>query len=105
MGRAIAKLIAVQDKKLLNNHYFHYFCRHANHFKNSQLSLSLLFQRRQRTAAIHVRCADGECKFWLEPIVLASNRGITPSDLQKIEQLVFENKKLLQDKYHEYHSL
>lgn len=54
---------------------------------------------------IHVRCADGECKFWLEPIALASNRGITPTDLRKIEQLVFENKKLLQDKYHEYHNL
>ncbi|WP_159294951.1 DUF4160 domain-containing protein [Microcystis aeruginosa] len=26
---------------------------------------------------IHVRSPDGECKFWLEPIIiLASNRGI-----------------------------
>jgi hypothetical protein len=54
---------------------------------------------------IHVRCADGECKFWLEPIVLANNRGMTPTDLRKIEQLVFENKTLLQGKYYEYHNL
>ncbi|MDP3590016.1 MAG: DUF4160 domain-containing protein [Methylobacter sp.] len=54
---------------------------------------------------IHVRCSDGECKFWLEPVVLASNRGITPHDLREIERLVFENKQILLDKYHEYHDL
>ncbi|MHB8523801.1 MAG: DUF4160 domain-containing protein [Limisphaerales bacterium] len=34
---------------------------------------------------IHVRNADGECKFWLEPVVLAWNR------------------ELLLTKFHEYH--
>jgi hypothetical protein len=52
---------------------------------------------------IHVRCGNGECKFWLEPIMLAKNHGIAPTDLRKIEQLVFEHKKLFQDKYYEYH--
>ena len=45
----------------------------------------------------------GECKFWFEPIVLASNRGIAPHDLREIERLVFENKQLLLDTYNEYH--
>jgi Domain of unknown function (DUF4160) len=45
----------------------------------------------------------GECKFWLEPIVLANNRGIAPHDLREIERLVFENKQILLDNYHEYH--
>lgn len=54
---------------------------------------------------IHGRGSDGECKFWLEPIALAGNRSITPHDLREIERLVFENKQLLLDKYHEYHNL
>lgn len=54
---------------------------------------------------IHVRGSDGECKFWLEPVALASNRGITVHDLREIERLVFENKQLLLDKYHEFHTL
>jgi hypothetical protein len=40
-----------------------------------------------------VRCSDGECKFWLESVALASNRGIAPYDLREIERLVFENKQ------------
>ena len=56
-------------------------------------------------AHIHVLCADGECKFWLEPVLLVSNRGISPHDLREIERHVFENKKLLLDSYNEYHYL
>ncbi len=52
---------------------------------------------------IHVRCADGECKFWLESVGLASNRGIAPRDLREIERLVFEHQQILLAKYYEYH--
>ena len=41
----------------------------------------------------HARCPDGECKFWPEPVVLASNRGIAPHDLREIERLLFENNQ------------
>nr|VFK64692.1 MAG: protein of unknown function (DUF4160) [Candidatus Kentron sp. UNK]VFK71183.1 MAG: protein of unknown function (DUF4160) [Candidatus Kentron sp. UNK] len=55
---------------------------------------------------IHVRCAGvEECKFWLAPVALARNRGVSPYDLREIERLVFENRKTLIDKYHEYHNL
>ena len=53
---------------------------------------------------IHVRCPDGECKFWLAPVALARNRGVPPHDLREIERLVFAHKQILIDKYHEYHS-
>ncbi|MFH0342044.1 MAG: DUF4160 domain-containing protein [Chromatiales bacterium] len=52
---------------------------------------------------IHVRCADGECEFWLEPVALARNRGVSPHSLREIERLVFEHRPILMDKYHEYH--
>ncbi len=54
---------------------------------------------------IHVRSADGECKFWLAPaICLAQNRGIKPHDLRVIEKHVFANHSLLLQAYHERHS-
>ena len=53
---------------------------------------------------IHVRCPDGECKFWLAPVALAGNRGVPPHDLREIERLVFAHRQILIDKYHEYHS-
>ena len=53
---------------------------------------------------IHVAMPDGECKFWLEPISLARNKGISPRVVRKIERLVFENQDFLREKYHEYHN-
>ena len=53
---------------------------------------------------IHIETSDGECKFWLKPIQLAKNRGVPPHEIRKIEKLVFENIKLLMEKYNEYHN-
>jgi hypothetical protein len=53
---------------------------------------------------IHVASADGECKFWLEPVRLAGNRGLSPVIIRKIEKLVFENLNYFLEKYHAIHS-
>ena len=54
-------------------------------------------------AHIYVRCAEGECKFWLEPVIcLAHNRGVRSHDLRRIEQLVFEHHEKLIEAFHEY---
>jgi hypothetical protein len=53
---------------------------------------------------IHVRSTSGECKFWLDPLALARNRGVPPHDVREIERLVFENCQTLIDKYNEYHN-
>ncbi len=53
---------------------------------------------------IHVRSPEGECKFWLDPIRLARNRGIANHDLRTIERLVFEHQTFLIEEYHEYHN-
>ena len=52
---------------------------------------------------IHVATADGECKYWLEPIRLALNKGLSPLTVRRIEKLVFENIKILKEKYYEVH--
>jgi len=52
----------------------------------------------------HVRVSGNECKFWLESVSLARNRGIPAHDLREIERLVFEHQESLTKKYHEYHA-
>lgn len=56
-------------------------------------------------AHIHVRSADGECKFWLSPISLAGNRGIPSHGLREIELMVYDNQPFLLEKYYEYHKI
>lgn len=53
---------------------------------------------------IHVETPDGECKFWLDPIRLARNKGIPPHKIREIEKLVFENQNFLKEKYYEFHN-
>jgi len=52
---------------------------------------------------IHVRTPDGECKFWLNGVRLARNRGVRATDLRAIERLVFQHRVLLLEKYNEHH--
>ncbi len=54
-------------------------------------------------AHIHVRSPDGECKFWLNPVRLARNRGLSPASLKAIERLVFEHREELARRYDEIH--
>jgi hypothetical protein len=53
---------------------------------------------------IHVATSEGECKFWLQPIRLGRNKGLSPSDLREIEKLIYVNIKLLLEKYYEFHN-
>jgi len=53
-------------------------------------------------AHIHVATPEGECKFWLDPIRLARNKGVSPRTVRNIEKLVFENQNLLMEKYNEF---
>ena len=55
-------------------------------------------------AHIHVAIPDGECKFWLDPIMLARNKGVAPHVIRRIERLVFEYHDYLLEKYHEFHN-
>jgi len=52
---------------------------------------------------IHVETSEGECKFWLDPIRLARNKGVSPVVLRATEKLVFEHSDVLREKYHDFH--
>jgi hypothetical protein len=51
---------------------------------------------------IHVETPEGECKFWLDPIRLARNMGITPKTIRLLEKIVFEHQDDLKEKFHDY---
>lgn len=47
---------------------------------------------------------DGECKFWLSPVLLAKNRGMSGVDIRKVERLVYEHQAFLLEKYDDFQS-
>ncbi len=59
---------------------------------------------RREPPHIHIATPVGECKFWLDPIRLARNKGVAPHLLREIEKLVYEHQILLKEKYYERHS-
>ena len=47
------------------------------------------FSREERRMHVHVQCADGEAKFWLEPrIVAAQNVGLSERQIRLARSLV-----------------
>jgi hypothetical protein len=47
------------------------------------------FSREESRMHVHVRSADGEAKFWLEPrIELAINHGLRGSDVRHTETII-----------------
>jgi hypothetical protein len=58
---------------------------------------------RGEPAPIHVRAPNGECKFWLDPIALARNRGLAPHTLREIERIIYGHRDYLREKYDDVH--
>jgi hypothetical protein len=47
------------------------------------------FSREESRMHVHVHCADGEAKFWLEPsIELAQNAGLSTRQLRNAQVLI-----------------
>ncbi len=53
---------------------------------------------------IHVAHAGQYAKFWLDPVMLASNRGFRSHELTAIQRLVGENRQLFLEKWNDYFS-
>jgi len=53
---------------------------------------------------IHIETGDGACKFWLNPVALAKNRGMSAIDIRKVERLVYEHQAFLLEKYDDFQS-
>jgi hypothetical protein len=53
---------------------------------------------------IHADAGDSECKFWLMPVALARNRGMSAVNIRKVERLVYENQAFFLEKYDDFQS-
>jgi hypothetical protein len=42
---------------------------------------------------VHVEEADAVAKFWLEPVSLASTRGLRPRRLRELERIVVDHRE------------
>ena len=52
---------------------------------------------------VHVYCADGEAKFWLEPKVsLANNYGLSSKQIKRIQEIVEEQKDDITSAWNEH---
>jgi len=40
---------------------------------------------------VHARRERAVCKFWLEPVVLASNNGFSAQELNRIRRIILDN--------------
>ena len=52
---------------------------------------------------VHVKNADGEAKFEVDPVKLVDNKGIKRKDISLAESLIEENKEIIIAKWKEYH--
>jgi len=60
------------------------------------------FSREETRMHVHVHCAEGEAKFWLEPqIELARNHNLSRKQLQAIETIIEERQNELRNAWTE----
>ena len=63
----------------------------------------LFFSREEPRVHVHVQCADGEAKYWIEPsISLARNKGLSEADLQVVEQMIREHEHEIRIAWHRH---
>ena len=51
---------------------------------------------------VHIEYGDGQAKFWVVPVCLASSHRMNASDLKKARKLVENNVQLIKEKWDEY---
>lgn len=51
---------------------------------------------------IHIKAEGDQAKFWLEPIVLASNYGFKVHELNEIEKIIKDRQAELLEAWHEH---
>ena len=56
----------------------------------------------QEPPHIHVKAAEDQAKFWLDPIVLAANYGFAARELNELERLILEHKTELLEAWNDY---
>lgn len=53
---------------------------------------------------IHVQYGSRTAKFWLEPVVVANNRGMNAKELKKAAKIVKDHENFIKGKWHAFFS-
>ena len=59
---------------------------------------------RQEPPHIHIKAAEGQAKFWLDPTELASNYGFSSRELNVVSRLVEQNEAVFLEAWNEHFS-
>lgn len=51
---------------------------------------------------VHVETPQGECKFWLAPVRLATSRGVQLAEIRRIRAIVFERAPMFRERWHDH---
>ena len=51
---------------------------------------------------VHVRRERMVCKFWLTPVVLSSNHGFSPRELNRIRTIILNNVEHILEAWYEH---
>lgn len=51
---------------------------------------------------VHVERDEGEAKFWLDPVRLERSRGFSRKEINRLRELVEENREKLLESWHEF---
>ncbi len=61
------------------------------------------FSREETRMHVHVHCADGEAKFWIEPgLELARAHGVSQKQLREMRELIEEHRDDITDAWNEH---
>ena len=61
------------------------------------------FSREEPPMHVHVNHADGEAKFWLEPVIeLAQNVGLSAQELREVNNLVNLHEQEIKDAWNRH---
>ena len=56
----------------------------------------------QEPLHVHVERDKDTCKFWLDPLVLAANRGFSARELGRIRQIIKDHSDRMTDAWREH---
>ena len=51
---------------------------------------------------VHIRRAEDSCKFWLRPVELVYNHGMTTNEVGVLEGIIRDHRDEFERKWHEY---
>lgn len=61
------------------------------------------FSREETRVHVHVHCADGEAKFWIEPVLeLAQSHGVSQKQLREMKKLIEEHRDDITNAWNEH---